>query len=207
MTKAKADVSAMNQRMIEHNILKRDFEINQQLYETLLQRLKDATLSASLHATNVNIIDPATPPIYPIRPRKARNLAAGLVIGLIIGVTVAFLQEALDTSVRNTEEAERLINAPALAVIPVEGDGYRRKQVGPGRSQGAAEMNGVGLAVLKRPSSPMAESFRSLRTSVLLSTSPRPPQTLLVTSAQVGEGKTSTACNWEFPTIRVSAAS
>jgi len=53
----------------------------------------------------------------------------------------------------------------------------------------------VGLAVLKRPSSPMAESFRSLRTSVLLSTAPRPPQSLLVTSAQVGEGKTSTASN------------
>jgi capsular exopolysaccharide synthesis family protein len=195
MAKAKGDVSALNQKMIEHNILKREFEINQQLYESLLQRLKDATLSASLQATNVNIIDPATPPVRPVRPNKRRNLAAGLMVGLILGITLAFVQEALDTSVRTTEEAERLVNAPALAVIPVEGDGYRRKQLAASHPLSPVGPNGVGLAVLKRPSSPMAESFRSLRTSVLLSTAPRPPQSLLVTSAQVGEGKTSTACN------------
>lgn len=195
VAKAKADVSAMNQRMIEHNILKRDFDINQQLYESLLQRLKDATLSASLQATNVHIIDPATPPVSPIRPNKRRNVAAGLLVGLILGITVAFIQETLDSSVRTAEEAERLVNAPALAVIPAESDGHRRRQVAGNRTANPAMGDGVGLAVLKRPSSPMAESFRSLRTSVLLSTAPRPPQTLLVTSAQVGEGKTSTACN------------
>jgi len=195
MAKAKADVSSVNQRMIEHNILKRDFEINQQLYESLLQRLKDATLSASMQATNVHIIDQATPPVNPIRPNRRRNMAAGLMVGLILGITLAFVQEALDTSVRTTEEAERLVNAPALAVIPAEADGRRRKQMEGIRPLSPAGPNGVGLAVLKRPSSPMAESFRSLRTSVLLSTAPRPPQTLLVTSAQVGEGKTSTACN------------
>ncbi len=195
MVKAKAEVSALNQRMIEHNILKRDFEINQQLYESLLQRLKDATLSASMQATNVHVIDQATPPIRPIRPNKRRNMAAGLMVGLILGITLAFVQEALDTSVRTTEEAERLVNAPALAVIPAETNGRRRRQVGAGGSITPVGSNGVGLVVLKRPSSPMAESFRSLRTSVLLSTAPRPPKTLLVTSAQVGEGKTSTACN------------
>ncbi len=130
MVKAKADVSAVNQRMIEHNILKRDFEINQQLYESLLQRLKDATLSASLQATNVHVIDQATPPVHPIRPNRQRNMAAGLMVGLILGITLAFVQEALDSSVRTTEEAERLVNAPALAVIPAEADGRRRKQVG-----------------------------------------------------------------------------
>ncbi len=196
MAKEKENVSALNQRMIEHNILKREFDINQQLYESLLQRLKDATLSASLQVTNVHVIDPATPPSTPISPNRPRNLAAGLMIGLILGITLAFVQEALDSSVRTAEEAERLVNAPALAVIPAETDGYRRKQMAGGPSLGAAAgPNGVGLAVLKRPSSPMAESFRSLRTSVLLSTAPRPPQTLLVTSAQMGEGKTSTATN------------
>jgi capsular exopolysaccharide synthesis family protein len=195
LTKEKGDFSALSQRMIEHNILKRDFEINQQLYETLLQRLKDATLSASLQARNVQIIDPATVPVSPISPNRRRNITAGLLVGLILGVTLAFVQEALDSSVRTAEEAERLINAPALAVIPAESNGAKRKQLAAGRALSPAGPNGVGLAVLKRPSSPMAESFRSLRTSVLLSTAPRPPQTLLVTSAQVGEGKTSTATN------------
>jgi capsular exopolysaccharide synthesis family protein len=196
LAKEKGNVSELNQRMIEHNILKRDFESNQQLYESLLERLKNATISASLQVTNVHVIDPATIPVSPIRPNRRRNLAAGLMFGLILGVTLAFVQEALDSSVRTTEDAERLVNAPALAVIPAETDGHRRRQLPTGgRPQSATGPNGVGLAVLKRPSSPLAESFRSLRTSVLLSTAPRPPQSLLITSAQVGEGKTSTTCN------------
>lgn len=195
LNREKGEVGTLNQRMIEHNALKRDFETNQQLYESLMQRLKDATLASTLQTPNVSIIDQATSPITPIRPNKQRNLAAGLIIGLILGITLAFVQEALDSSVRTTEEAERLVNAPALAVIPAESDGHRRKQLSPGRPLGSAASNSVGMAVLKRPSSPLAESFRSLRTSVLLSTAPRPPQTLLVTSAQVGEGKTSNATN------------
>lgn len=195
LMKEKVEVGSLHQRMIEYNILTRDFEINQKLYENLLQRLKDATLAATLQTPNVRVIDPATPPLSPIRPNRQRNLAAGLLIGLILGITLAFVQEALDSSVRTTEEAERLVNAPALAVIPSETDGFRRKQLPAGRPASAGGPNGVGLAVLKRPSSPLAESFRSLRTSVLLSTAPRPPQSLLVTSAQVGEGKTSTASN------------
>ncbi|MGA2982884.1 MAG: polysaccharide biosynthesis tyrosine autokinase [Terriglobia bacterium] len=195
LIKEKGNVGALSERMIEYNILKREFEANQQLYETLLQRLKDATLAAALQAPNVHFIDAATPPVHPISPNRPRNLAAGLLVGLILGITLAFVQEALDSSVRTPEEAERLVNAPALAVIPAETDGYRRKQLSAGRPLTAGGPDGVGLALLKRPSSPMAESFRSLRTSVLLSTAPRPPQTLLVTSAQVGEGKTSIASN------------
>ncbi len=193
--KQKGEVGQLNQRMIEHNILKREFETNQHLYENLLQRLKDATISAGLQATNIHVIDQATPPVSPIRPNKRRNILASLLVGLILGVTLAFVQEALDSSVRSTEEAERLINAPALAVIPVDRDGYRRKQLPTDRSGSSSGSNGVGLAVLTKPSSHMAESFRSLRTSILLSTAPRPPQTLLVTSAQMGEGKTSTVLN------------
>jgi uncharacterized protein involved in exopolysaccharide biosynthesis len=195
MGNQKVEVSQLNQRMIEHNILKREFDTNQQLYENLLGRLKDATLSAGLHATNIHVIDQASPPTTPVRPNKVRNILAGLLVGLILGVTMAFVHEALDSSVRSTDEAERITNAPALAVIPVERDVYRRKQLPAQGSAAPAEPSGLGLAVLKRPSSPLAESFRSLRTSVMLSTAPRPPQTLLVTSPQVGEGKTSTATN------------
>jgi capsular exopolysaccharide synthesis family protein len=195
LAREKTEVGALNQRMIEHNIMKREFEINQQLYESLLQRLKDATLAASLQVTNVQIIDPASIPVHPISPNRKRNITAGLLVGLILGITLAFVQEALDSSVRTTEEAERIVNAPALAVIPAESNGSKRKQLAGGRTLSPVGPTGVGLAVLKHPSSPLSESFRSLRTSVLLSTAPRPPQTLLVTSAQAGEGKTSVASN------------
>jgi polysaccharide biosynthesis transport protein len=196
LVKEKADVAALNQRMISYNILKREFETNQQLYQNLMQRLKDATLASSLQAPNVHIIDLATSPVHPIRPNRPRNLAAGMLVGLILGITLAFVQEALDSSVRTTEEAERLINQAVLAVIPVDAGGFRRKALPAGSAAGSnGGQRGVGLSLLERPTSSLAESFRSLRTAVMLSTSPRPPQTLLVTSAQVGEGKTSTATN------------
>ncbi len=195
LTKENEQVSALSQHMIDHNILRREFEINQQLYQTLLERLKDATLSATLQAPNVHVIDQATPPLHPIRPNRKRNVAVGMIIGVILGITLGFVQEALDSSVRTTEEAERLVNAPALAVIPSEGEGRRRESLAAAQALGAGSGDGVGLAVLKRPSSVLAESFRSLRTSVLLSTAPRPPQSMLVTSPQVGEGKTSIASN------------
>jgi len=194
MAKQKGEVAEINQRMVEHNILKREFDTNQQLYDNLMQRLKDATLSAGLHATNIHFIDRASPSTAPVRPNKVRNILAGLLMGLIVGVTLAFVAEAMDSSVRSTDEAERLTNAPALAVIPVERELPRRRQL-PTIGTASPATGGVGLVVLHKPSSPLAESYRSLRTSVMLSMAPHPPQTLLVTSPQVGEGKTSTATN------------
>jgi succinoglycan biosynthesis transport protein ExoP len=195
LAKEKAEVGVLSQRMVDYNILRREFDTNQVLYQNLLQKLRDATLSATLQAPNVHVIDEATPPLHPIRPNRRRNIAVGLLIGLILGITLGFVQESLDSSVRTTEEAERLINAPALGVIPSESDGHRRELRPAGRPLSTVVQNGVGMTVLKRPSSVLAESFRSLRTSVLLSTAPRPPQCLLVTSAQVGEGKTSITTN------------
>ncbi len=195
LMKEKEAASAQQQKMVEHNILQREFETDQQLYQSLLQRLRDSALAANFQNFNVRIIDPGSVPLSPVRPNRQRNIAAGLLIGLILGITLAFVQEALDSSVRSAEEAEKLVNAPALAVIPAGTDGYRRKSLPRSGSITSVAANPVGLEVLRRPSSPLAESFRSLRTSVLLSTAPRPPQSLLVTSAQVGEGKTSTACN------------
>ena len=195
VAKQQEEVGRLSQLMIQHNILRREYETNQQLYDNLLQHLKNATVSAGLKATNVHMVDPATPPTSPIRPHKTRNVAVGMLVGLILGVTLAFVQEAMDSSVRTTEEAERLISAPALAVIPIDRDGRRPKALPANQPTGTAPSNGLGLVILKKPSSPIAESYRSLRTSVLLSTAPHPPRTLLVTSAQVGEGKTSTSLN------------
>ena len=187
----KVEVGKLSQLLIEHNMLKREFETNQQLYANLLQRLKDATVSAGLRATNIHLVDSALVPTAPVRPRIAYNIAVGLLVGLVLGVTLAFIQESLDTSVKSAEELERLIAAPALAVIPLARSSWRR--MGGGRSQ---PMNGaVESIVLKHPTSSLAESFRTLRTSILLSSAPRPPQALLVTSAQPREGKTSTALN------------
>src|SRR5437763_3023327 len=120
VAKEKVDVGALSQLLIQHNLLKREFDSNQQLYDSLLQRLKDATVSAGLRATNIHVVDPARPPKVPVRPQKLRNIAVSLVVGLILGVTLAFVKEALDNSIKSIEEAERVVNAPALAVVPLE---------------------------------------------------------------------------------------
>jgi polysaccharide biosynthesis transport protein len=197
----KQQVGELNQLLIQHNILKRDFDSNQQLYDSLLQHLKDATVAAGLRATNIHVIDAARPPSVPDRPRKALNLSLGFMVGLLLGVALAFVQDGLDYSVKTAEDVERLIGLPSLAMIPAAGS------VRPGPYYSAlAKRNGskvsrngsVALSVLKDSGSALAEAYRSLRTSVLFSTAPRPPQMILVASAHPNEGKTSTALNLGF---------
>jgi polysaccharide biosynthesis transport protein len=194
VAKEKAEVGRVNQLLIQHNMLKRDFETNQQLYDSILQRLKDATVSAGLRATNIHLIGRAKPQSAPTRPKKVLNIAIGLMVGLLLGVTFSFVQEAMDSSIRTAEEAERLIGAPTLAVVPLERFKQFKVLRGNGHNRNGHQ-NRAALALLKQPKSALAESFRTLITSILSSMYPKPPQTLLVTSLLPGEGKTTTALN------------
>lgn len=192
----KLEVGKLSQLLIQHNLLKREFDTNQQLYENLLQRLKDATVSAGLRATNIHAVDAALVPSVPVRPKKLLNMGIALLAGLIVGVTLAFVEEGLDNSIKNAEDVERLIAAPALAIVPsAVANGLRPGWLKNHRRGRVAQNGSVALAVLKQPSSALAESYRSLRTAILLSTAPRPPQALLVTSPQPNEGKTCTSVN------------
>ncbi|HUZ48005.1 MAG TPA: polysaccharide biosynthesis tyrosine autokinase [Terriglobia bacterium] len=194
--KEKEEIGKSNQLLIEQNILQHEFETNQDLYDSLLKHVKNATISAGLKANNVHVVDQAMTPTVPVRPQKSRDIAVGLIIGAMLGITVAFTQEGLDSSVKNAEDVERFIPAPALAVIPAAGSlGPRRPWLAGASARVMPEGDTVALAVMKTPSSPLAEAYRTLRTSILLSTAPRPPQTILVTSSQSNEGKTCTALN------------
>ncbi len=199
----KEAVGAQNQLLVQHNILAREFESNQQLYQSLLERLKNATVSAGLQSTNIHMVDAALPPNDPIRPRKALNITLGLLAGLVLGVMTAFAQEGLDHSVKSAEEVESLLMMPALAVVPLQrgsdsnfklaGAKWQRKLTQ--SSSKAHPEAGVALAISSHPQSTLAEAYRTLRTSVLLSLAPNPPKSILVTSSQAGEGKTATALN------------
>ncbi len=196
VAEAKIEMENLNQLLIQHNILKHDFETNQDLYDSLLKRLKDATVTAGLRATNIHIVDRALTPTLPVRPKKALNIAVGLMVGLIFGITLALVEEGLDTSIMNAEDVERLLPTPNLAVIPAAFSLKRRSlQDGKHDPRRAGHDHVVALAVSRCPHSALAESFRSLRTLILLSSAPPPPQALLVTSAQPGEGKTAASVN------------
>jgi len=203
------------ERSVQYNILKREVDTNKQLYVGLLERMKEAAVSAGLNASNIRIVDPAEPPEKPAKPRVPLNLALGVVLGLGLGVGAAFLQEYLDNTLKTSEDVERFLRVPALALIPsVESlDGHRggvyglygRSKLLASRAGGSAEEE---LAARAAPPakwyridgdgqqhSTLAEAFRSLRTSVLLSTAEHPPRSLLITSAQPSEGKTTVAIN------------
>jgi len=192
----KVEVGRLNQLLIQHNILKHDFESNQQLYENLLQHLKDAQVSAGLRATNINLVDPARPPAFAVRPKKALNIAIGLVMGLLLGTTLAFAQEGLEhRTIKTVEDVERLADIPALGLIPMRSSAQKWSYSLAKRKPVNGSANGsLALVVSMDPMSPISESYRALKTSILFSTNP-PPKTLLVTSAEPGEGKTSTALN------------
>lgn len=194
----KEQLGKLNQLLVQHNILQRDFESNQQLYQSLLQRLKDATVSAGLRSTNIHVVDSALPPAVPVRPRKALNIGLGLLAGVVLGVMAAFVQEGLDRSVNSADQIETLLFAPALAVIPLDRAARPARALSarwPGHPAASRHRGEVALTVCRRPKSVLAESYRALRTAVLLSSAPRAPRSVLVTSAHMGEGKTVTALN------------
>ncbi len=189
----KQQEAQLNQLLVHHNLLKGEFEANQQLYQRLMQQLKDATVSAGLRSTNIHVVDQALAPTVPARPKKVLYIAIGLILGCVFGVMLVFIQEAFDSSVKAPEDLEMLIATPTLAVIPAKHTMKPPRHVS--LTEHARGNGVVALTVAHEPTSPMAEAYRALRTATLLSTTPHPPKSILVTSANLGEGKTTTALN------------
>jgi polysaccharide biosynthesis transport protein len=184
----KEEVGRLNQLLVQHSMLEREFESNQQLYQSLLQRLKDATVSAGLRSTNIHLVDSALPPGEPVRPRMILNLAVAFWAGMILGVFGAFAQDRLDASIKTIEEAEAMMVTSALGIIPFERSSWLARLLSKER-----RANQLALALTKQPNSSLSEAFRALGTAV--SSPSTVPKILLVTSAHSGEGKTVTALN------------
>jgi polysaccharide biosynthesis transport protein len=194
----KNEAASMADRMVQYNILKREAEANKQLYDGLLQKLKEAGISAGLRSSNIRVVDPALMPTGPARPNKSRNITLAVLVGLIGGIGLALLREYLDNTVKNPDDVETLSRLPSLAVVPAftnsNGDHRGRLQrLMRGSDNGVQER--VALLSHSEPQSQISEAFRALRTSLLLSQADRPPQVILVTSALPHEGKTTAAVN------------
>ncbi len=191
----KQDANRLNESAIEYNLLKRDSESNRQLYESMLTKLKESALAAGLRSSNIRLVDPARVPSIPTQPNIPRNLAMGLVLGLALGVGLAFVLEALDTTVRTPGDAEVTAAIPSLGVIPIDAARAARLVASQKLLTKSALEGKTGPAVTVRPHSDVAEAYRSLRTSILLSSPSGPPRVILITSALPQEGKTTTSVN------------
>ncbi len=195
----KQEANQLNENAIQYTLLRRDYESNRQLYDGLLQRLKEAGVSAGLRSSNVQIIDPARVPTRPSQPNIPRNITIGFFLSLAGGIGLAFLLEMLDNSVRSPDQVELVAGLPTLGMIPssLHLDSSRRLALKPLRagSQIMPQQELVETISYLRPQSQSAEAYRTLRTSILLSSWGTPPKVLLVTSPLAQEGKTTTSVN------------
>ena len=192
MDKQKQEANKLNESAIEYSLLKRDLESNRTLYEGLLEKLKEAGVTAGLRSNNFRIVDAARKPGSPSEPNVPRNLAFALALGLTTGVGLAFVMEALDNTVRTPEQAQAISALPSLGMIPLSSLTNDATQ---SRLTVAASKEAVELVTQARPQSQMAESYRAVRTSLLLTSIGAPPKVILVTSALPQEGKTTTSMN------------
>ncbi len=159
---------------VQYGLLAREVDTNRQVYDGLLQRYKNLNASSGISLSNVSVIDAADPPDGPSSPNLVKNLAFALLLGLGLAALTLFLKVQFDDSIRVPEDIEGKLGLALLGIVP--------------RTQGVEPEE-----ALLDPKSPIAESYNSLRGSLLYATTEGLPQIMLVTSAQQAEGKTTTS--------------
>jgi capsular exopolysaccharide synthesis family protein len=193
---ARAETAANLEGQAETKLttLKRELETNRGLLDKYIQQQKQRELEISgSRPDNIRVSVQAETPLAPIGPQRNRNIFIAFLISLAAGIGLSFLMDYLDDSVKTSDDVGRNLGLPTLALIPHYNTTDKRKL-------GLIPTNGNGtgstaLITLNDRKSPMAEAYRHLRTSLLFSSAGKPPQTILVTSSQPSEGKTTTAIN------------
>ncbi|MFN2101272.1 GumC family protein [Altererythrobacter sp. MF3-039] len=160
-------------RAVRYNTLAREADTARSIYDGLLQRYRELNASAGIAASNIAIIDRADPPLVPSSPSLPRNLALGLLAGLAAAVAAVYLRDRLDDAIHVPEDIEEKLGLALLGVVP--------------------EAEDEPFVDMANPKSPVAEAYNSLRGSLLYSTRHGLPKVLAVTSAQAGEGKTTSS--------------
>jgi len=201
-------VADQSEKAIHYDTLKRDVDSNRRLYETMLQRVKEASLASAMRDSNVIVVDRAKPPILPYRPNLPVNSAIGLFSGVILGFGFVLLRERVDRRISAPGDAQVFLDLPELGVIPLDETAITRQNTNclqahrPAASlpSGGAQRSSLGdcpeLATWKRKPSLVAECTRTTLTSILLPIqNGEGPQVIVFTSPCPGDGKTTVACN------------
>ena len=199
----KATTTQLTRDTIDLLALTQKLETNKQLLNTLLQRQRELNLSNGNAGTEVSIATYSRLPKSPVGPQRLRNIIVALLLSLAGGIGLAILLDFLDDTVKSIDDVDRYIHLPALALIPSSRD--RRS---PALISGLAtppSSNTTALAMITDVRSPITESYRHLRTSLLLSSAGKPPKTILITSSQPAEGKTTTGINTAFMLAQTGA--
>ncbi|MBA3713878.1 MAG: polysaccharide biosynthesis tyrosine autokinase [Pyrinomonadaceae bacterium] len=190
-----ADSNQMSIAEMGMSHLNQQLETNKQFYNTLYQKQKELQITSSDRSNNVSVATPARLPRSPVGPQRGRNILIAFILSLGAGVGLAFLLDYLDDTLNSVEDVDRHIQLPTLALIPAPRAERLTLRGKPALATKGAANEATALALIEDVRSPVAEAYRHLRTSLLLSTAGQPPKTMLVTSSQPSEGKTTTAVN------------
>lgn len=170
--------------------LEQDVTASRNLYGTLLTRMQETDVVKGVQLASASVMDPADRPRGPSSPAIGFDLAFALLLGAALGVGLAFISENVDASLKTPDDVRAHLQLPTLGVVP------DLTRIGPrAPALPALPMRGRKAAAAVPISAERAvrtEAFRSIRTSLLFFNPARPPRTILVTSSQPGEGKTST---------------
>jgi succinoglycan biosynthesis transport protein ExoP len=181
-----------SEKSIQYDMLKHDVDTNRQIYQTMLQRVKESSIASAMKATNVRVIDAAKAPTHPYKPKLPLNSAAGMLFGLIVGAGVIIVRTRTNACVQNPGDAGLLLGIPELGVIPAAEIAHRALPAAtllPSNRQLETVSMDTGTSPV------LADSFRSVLASILFAGARQRQRVLVVTSANPAEGKTTTAAN------------
>ncbi|MFL6210400.1 MAG: GumC family protein [Pyrinomonadaceae bacterium] len=205
--KQRGETLTQNEAAINYRIIQQEIATNKELLDGLLQRSKENEVVLAGTPNNINVVDYALTPDYPVGPQRIRTIIMAFFLALAGSIGLSIFIEYMNDSVRSTDDVDRWLRLPSIGVIPAIGALTKRRLLLPTR---ALQRNGNGhaspeLLLNAETRSPLAESYRHLRTSVLLSSAGHPPRTLLVTSSVPSEGKTTTAVNTALSLAQTSS--
>lgn len=184
-----------NQGAVNIRLLQQKLDTDKGFLENLQKQVSGNDIASQGSDNNISVIEIAIPPELPIGPRRLMTVAAALFLSTLFGMGLALFLEYLDDTIRTTEEIENYLQLPALAAIPTIDSMPKRKLLLVGSVEAEDETPGSPLLISADPRSSLAEAYRHLRTSILLSTAGHAPKSLLITSSLPSEGKTTTAAN------------
>jgi capsular exopolysaccharide synthesis family protein len=196
---SKVEAIQQNREATDLNLKKQKVETSRKTYEDLGQRLRQAEVESDFRPSNIRIIQQAEIPISPVKPNRTLNIGLSILIGLALGVGLAFFVEYLNNTINTAEDVERFLQLPSLGAIPSLQRLAKNKALSLGVPNGKDSLvlgtNNAELVSGHEPISSFAESYRALRTSLLLSSADHAPRTTLITSSHPAEGKTTIVAN------------
>ncbi|MBV9216056.1 MAG: polysaccharide biosynthesis tyrosine autokinase [Acidobacteria bacterium] len=189
------EAQGQNTSAVDIKLLQQNIDTNKGFLENLRKQVSGNDVAAQGTDNNISVIEIAVPPDSPVSPRRMMSVFAAFVLSGMFGVGLALFLEYLDDTIRTTEEVENYLRLPALAAIPTMEAPQRRRLSLVGAGDEDEIDSGSPLLISADPRSSLAEWYRHLRTSILLSTAGHAPKSLLITSSLPSEGKTTTATN------------